>query len=135
VILLDSSGRHGGALSVSEFAVPRLCDLDRPSAVLSAAEWAIACEIDGLATLREVAGRSGIALDDAMERVTRLVQAGLCTMPAVAPAGLGDRQPSTAAASPLPRRLRETGRAAPAPPVRLDTGLLQQILDGLNGLK
>ena len=126
----------------SEFAVPRLCDLNRPSAVLSGADWALACEIDGLATVREVAGRSGIALDDAIERVTRLIRAGLCTIPEAA-ADPGDRQrqqrqqPSAAAAS-LPRRVRETGRAAPGTPpgqVRLDTRLLQQILDGLNARK
>jgi len=132
----------------SEFAVPRLCDLNRPSAVLSGADWALACEIDGLATVREVAGRSGIALDDATERVTRLIRAGLCTIPEAA-ADPGDRQqqrqqrqqrqqPPSAAAAPLPRRVRETGRAAPGTPpgqVRLDTRLLQQILDGLNARK
>ena len=128
----------------SEFAVPRLCDLNRPSAVLSGADWALACEIDGLATVREVAGRSGIALDDAIERVTRLIRAGLCMIPEAA-ADPGDRQqqqqrqqPPSAAAAPLPRRVRETGRAAPGTPpgqVRLDTRLLQQILDGLNARK
>jgi hypothetical protein len=135
VISLDSAGRHGQVLIASEFAVPRLCDLTRPSAVISAAEWAIACEIDGLATVREVAGRSGTALDDAMERVTWLVQAGLCAISGEAAAGLGAPQPSPGA--PLPRRARETpGAAAGAlPRARLDSGLLQQILDGIKALK
>ncbi len=135
MIPLDSRGRPGQALAASEFAVPRLCDLNRPSAVISAAEWAVACEIDGLAMVREVAGRSGTALDDAIERVTRLAQAGLCAISDVAAAGPGDRQPPPG--SPLPRRSRETPRAvAGAPPrARLDAGLLQQILDGLNALR
>jgi hypothetical protein len=115
--------------------VPRLCDLNRPSAVISAAEWAVACEIDGLATVREVAGRSGTAVDDAIERVTRLVQAGLCTISDEAAAGLRDHEPP--AGAPLPRRVRETPVAPPEalPRARLDGGLLQQILDGLNALK
>lgn len=133
MISLYSPGRHDQALAASEFAVPQLCELSSPSAVLGSAEWAIACQIDGLATVGELAGRTGIVLHDAMERVIRLVQAGLCTITAVAAPGRGNWQPPAGAV--LPRRVSETAGAAARPAsVRLDPGLLRRILDGLNSL-
>jgi hypothetical protein len=131
VILLSSLDRHDRALTASEFAVPRLCDLSRSSTVLSSADWAIACRIDGHATVGELARQSGIALHDAMQGVTRLVRNGVCTIGAETVPGHGDRRPS--ADAPLPRRVREAARVA-RPHERPELGLLQQVLDGLRAL-
>ena len=119
----------------NEYAVPRLCDLSRPSVVLGQAEWAIACRIDGLRTVGELASRAGIEVRDAMERVGGLVRSGLCTITATAVPGHGDRRLSAGMAPPLPRRVRDTAPpVTESPAAQLDLGLLRQILDGLRSL-
>jgi hypothetical protein len=133
VILLSSPDRHDRALAASEFAVPRLCDLSRSSAILSSADWAIACRIDGRATVGELARQSGIGLHDAVQRVTRLVRSGVCAIGAEAAPGHGDRWQPADVMAPLPRRVREVPRAV-RPHTRPDLGLLQQVLDGLRAL-
>ena len=59
---------------------PRLCDLSRSWAVLKPELWALAWQIDGRATVRDLAWRNGFALGDSMEWVGALIQAGLCTV-------------------------------------------------------
>ncbi|WP_300609399.1 hypothetical protein [Trebonia sp.] len=116
--------------------MPRLCDLHRPSAVLGSAEWAFACHVDGRATVGELTAASGVTLHDAIELVTRLIRAGLCTIIAVAAPALADGKPAGGAAPPLPRRVRQAvPSVADSLPARPDPGLLRQILDGLNSLK
>ncbi|MCT9928680.1 hypothetical protein N5079_00450 [Planotetraspora sp. A-T 1434] len=59
---------------------PQMSDLRRPLAVVGRAQWMVACGIDGVMTLRELAWRNGSALYDTMENVAGLVRAGLCTL-------------------------------------------------------
>ncbi len=78
-------------------ACPRLCRLTLPGAVVNSEQWAIAWQFDGLATVRDLAWRNGLALYDTMERVGDLVQAGLCTVTPPAMAGtLADPPPDPA---------------------------------------
>ncbi len=134
MIPLNSLDRHDRALTVSEFAVPRLYDLSRSSAILSSADWAIVCRIDGHATVGELARQNGIALHDAIRTVALLVQNGVCAIGAEAPPGYGDRWPPAGVMPPLPRRARERARAARSPGARPDLRLLQQVLNGLKSL-
>jgi len=100
-----------------------LCDLNRTSVVRGRAEWAIAAQIDGRATVGELAGRSGLGLHDALEGVTWLLRSGLCTIGAGRPV------------LPLPRRVRDSGRpAVELLGARPDPRLLQQVLEGLKSL-
>jgi len=59
---------------------PRLSRMTRPSAVVRSEQWEIAWQLDGLATVRDLAWRNGYALYDTLELVGDLVQAGLCTV-------------------------------------------------------
>lgn len=61
---------------------PRLCSLNRPWAVVEHSQWAVACQIDGSATVRELAWRTGLAVCDVAEWVCDLARAGLCTLSA-----------------------------------------------------
>jgi hypothetical protein len=127
-------------LVVGELDVPRLRDLSRPSAVLSGSEWAIACQIDGRVTVRELAGRSGISPRDAIRHVTRLVESGLCAIDAVPPPDPAQRRQSAGLEPPaypepaLPRRRRGTAPPAGPPRALPDLALLEQILNGLQSL-
>ena len=132
--------KYGQGLFVSEFDVPRLCDLNlcdlnRSPAVLGWTEWAIACQIDGRATVGQLAARSGIPVRDAVERVTRLVHGGLCTVDAGAAPGAGGQWPCDDHMPPLPRRVPDATLGTRPPLARPDSGLLKRILDGLNSLE
>ena len=59
---------------------PQLRRMTRPWAVVRSEQWAIAWQLDGLATVRDLAWRNGYALYDTLELVGDLVQAGLCTV-------------------------------------------------------
>jgi len=59
---------------------PQLHRMTRPWAVVRSEQWAIAWQLDGLATVRDLAWRNGYALYDTLELVGDLVQAGLCTV-------------------------------------------------------
>ncbi len=65
---------------------PRLRPMTRPWAVVNRDQWAVAWQLDGLATVRDVAWRNGYALYDTLDQVGDLVQAGLCTV--VPPTGV-----------------------------------------------
>ena len=134
VIPVSSPVRRGQTRFVSEFDIPRLCDLDRSSVVLGRAEWAIACQMDGKASVGRLAGSSGIRVRDAVERVTRLVQSGLCTIDAAAIPDQGSQPPLDDVAVSLPRRMREVPRGVRPPLTRPDIGLLKRIRDGLSSL-
>jgi hypothetical protein len=136
-------------------ARPRLSDLDRPGAVVTRKQWALARRIDGVASVQDLAWDNGFALHDTIEWVAELADRGLCTVPAPAQvSGLPPQSPGSAAdlASTLPRRSRgatlvrpkrKTDRADPAPkpekitpppasPVGLD--VLHELLEGLRRL-
>ena len=61
-------------------AHPRWCDLSHPWAVVRNEQWAVACQSDGVVTVKDLAWRNGFSLCDAMEWVGELVQSGLCTV-------------------------------------------------------
>jgi hypothetical protein len=65
---------------------PQLRPMAHPGAVVTSEQWAVAWQLDGLATVRDVAWRNGYALYDTLEWVGDLVQAGLCTV--VPPTGV-----------------------------------------------
>lgn len=69
-------------LGVPPGARPRLCDLNRRCALVNSGQWIVACTIDGVATVRELAWRHGFALHETIERVGELAGSGLCTLPA-----------------------------------------------------
>jgi hypothetical protein len=89
-------------------ACPQLCRLQLPWAVVKREPWAIAWQLDGLTSVRDLAWRNGFALYDTMQWVGDLVQAGLCTMaPAPAPAS---------ALAPAPAAPAVPGQAPPGDP-------------------
>ena len=61
---------------------PRLSRMTHPWAVVNSEQWAVAWQLDGLATVRDLAWRNGYALYDTLELVGDLVQAGLCQVTA-----------------------------------------------------
>ncbi|MEV0967592.1 hypothetical protein [Microtetraspora glauca] len=61
---------------------PKVSDLRRPLGIVKREQWTVACRIDGVVTLRELAWRNGFALYDTVESVDGLIRAGLCTLPA-----------------------------------------------------
>lgn len=136
-------------------ARPGLSDLDRPGAVVTREQWALAGKIDGATSVQNLAWDNGFALYDTIEWVADLVDQGLCTMRAPAPVSrAGPESPGSAAdlAPPLPRRSRgatltrprrrtdstdplhkpEKIAPRPASPVGLD--VLHKVLDGLRRL-
>jgi hypothetical protein len=112
---------------------PQLHRMTRPWAVVRSEQWAIAWQLDGLATVRDLAWRNGYALYDTLELVGDLVQAGLCTVsPPVAVA-----VPVTAlpAAADSPAAIAEPQAAAPAaaePAPGTDRSLLPQRKPGVS---
>jgi hypothetical protein len=100
--------------------------MTRPWAVVRSEQWAIAWQLDGLATVRDLAWRNGYALYDTLELVGDLVQAGLCTVsPPVAVAVpvtalLAATEPPAVTELPLiaarraPSRRSASSRCAPA---------------------
>src|SRR5260370_13785774 len=70
--------RLSGILEIDGSTLVRLCDLGARTAVLSREQWAIACAVDGVRTVQDLAWQCGLALYEAIEGVGLLVQAGLC---------------------------------------------------------
>lgn len=87
----------------------QLRDLGRPSALLSREQWAIACTIGRGLSAQDLAWQCGLALYEAIEGVSELIQAGMCAVkPAQEPTSAGEqtgplaRWFGTAAAVPVP---------------------------------
>ncbi len=53
-------------------------DLRLPAAVLAPEQWAVACQLDGPASARDLAMRNGAALTETVECLGSLIQVGLC---------------------------------------------------------
>jgi hypothetical protein len=66
-------------------ARPRLCNPGRPWPAASPAEMAVAGQIDGRATVRDLAWRNGLPLHDTVEWIARLIEQDLCAI--TAPSG------------------------------------------------
>jgi hypothetical protein len=82
-----AAGQKAELLARSQTAAdarPLLTSLRRPWAVLSSEQWALAWQIDGRATIKDLAWRNGFALCDTMQWVEDLSQAGLCVIAAAA---------------------------------------------------
>jgi hypothetical protein len=77
---------------IAHTAPVALRDLDRPSAMLTRSQWAIASRVDGALTPRDLARQSGLSLYETITSLGALIRRGLC-----APAGLaspGGDQPA-----------------------------------------
>src|ERR1700727_3067339 len=84
-----------------------LRDLDRPSAMLTRSQWAIASRVDGTLSPRDLARQSGLSLYETIISLGALIRRGLCV-----PAGLASPspgQPAPGASQPAP------GASQPAP--------------------
>ena len=110
---------------------PWLCNPGRPWPA-GPAEVAVAGQIDGRATVRDLAWRNGLALHDTVEWIARLIEQGLCVITAspgdvprarVAPASPGNHAQT--------RRDRQDARPQWATP---DMDVLRQVLNGLKRL-
>jgi hypothetical protein len=91
---------------VAHTAPVTLSDLDRPAAVLTRTQWAIASRVDGTLSPRDLARQSGLSLYETVTSLGALIRRGLC-----APATLG-----SPAVRPVPRPL-----VASAPPAATPT--------------
>ncbi len=111
----------------------RLCDLSRPSAVISRKQWAVACKIGDALSASDLAWRYGLALYEAMDCIGNLVRAGLCApdlsagaaAPAYAPVrmAIGPAVPAPRPSGPAaPPGLAAPVAAAPLPPLPPPTG-------------
>jgi hypothetical protein len=92
---------------------PQLRPMAHPWAVVTSEQWTVAWQLDGLATVRDVAWRNGYALYDTLEWVGDLVQAGLCTV--VPPTGVA---PAVTALPPPPLALPAPVAESPLLPLR-----------------
>ena len=90
-------------------ARPQLSDLRHHGTIVKREQWAVACKINGVATVRELAWRNGFALHDTIEWVGELVEAGLCTLLTSEARTMTDRGVAELASDP------RAGRAAGAP--------------------
>ncbi len=97
---------------VAHTAPIALRDLDRPSAVLTRSQWALASRVDGALTPRDLARQSGLSLYETITSLGALIRRGLC-----APAGLaspgGDQPVPGATVSSVPPAAVPT---TPVPP-------------------
>ncbi len=136
----------------------RLRDLGASSAKLSREQWAVACAIDGIRSVQDLAWTCGLALYDAVECVGHLIQAGVCVPEPAEPAGplaqwFGQEVLSPTAVLPpartdLPHRVPRARQgqpvmSAPVWPAEAPGGddftpaqpeLLRRVLDGLRRL-
>ena len=85
-------------------------DLAAPCAVLTREQWAVACQVGGRATARDLALRSGASLSDTVHCLGSLVQAGLC-----APVWTAERGYAATARGPAPSAAHETTVALAVP--------------------
>ncbi len=141
VLRLDTGSAWAYAVRVGERLVrheiryqarPRLCHPGQPWPAASPDEVAVAGQIDGRATVRDLAWRNGLALHDTVEWIARLIGQGLCAITAppgsvprarVAPGG-----PSSHDHAPGPRQDAQPQWATP------DMDVLRQVLTGLRRL-
>ncbi len=113
-------------------AQPRLCNPGRPWPAASPAEVAVAGQIDGRATVRDLAWRNGLALHDTVEWIARLIEKGLCaiTVPpgSVPTTRVAPASPSSRAQTRRDRRDAQPQWATP------DMDVLRRVLNGLKRL-
>src|SRR6185437_10393046 len=100
---------------------PQLRRMTRPWAVVGSEQGAIAWQLDGLATVRDLAWRNGYALYDTLELVGDLVQAGLCTVSPPVAVAVAVAVPVTALPAPteLPPATQASPATEPSPVIKL----------------
>jgi hypothetical protein len=79
---------------VGHTAPVALSDLDRPSAVLTRNQWAIASRVDGTLSPRDLARQSGLSLYETVTSLGALIRRGLCAPNA--PESPAARRPASA---------------------------------------
>ena len=89
-----------------------LRDLDRPSAVLTRSQWAIASRVDGTLSPRDLARQSGLSLYETIISLGALIRRGLCAPADLASPGAGQPAPGATVSSVPPARAATT----PVPP-------------------
>ena len=89
-----------------------LRDLDRPSAVLTRSQWAIASRVDGTLSPRDLARQSGLSLYETVISLGALIRRGLCAPADLASPGAGQPAPGATVSSVPPARAATT----PVPP-------------------
>jgi hypothetical protein len=110
-------------------ARPRLCNPGRPWPAASPAEMAMAGQIDGRATVRDLAWRNGLPLHDTVEWIARLIDQDLCAITAPSAHVPRARAASAGHAQPLPeRRDAQPQWATP------NMDVLRKVLNGLKRL-
>jgi hypothetical protein len=113
-------------------ARPWLCNPGRPWPAASPAEVTVADQIDGRATVRDLAWRNGLALHDTVEWIARLIEQGLCAITAppgnVSTAGVAPPGPSRHAQTLRDRRDAQPQWATP------NMDVLRRVLNGLKRL-
>jgi len=117
-------GKRFADRSLAPTALVRLRDLGSDTAILTREQWAVSCQISGDTPVANVAARCGIALADAVERISQLMTAGMC-----APVGTGV-QSVTGAPTRIPAQAPRQIKAEQAP----TADLLRQVLNGLRNL-
>jgi hypothetical protein len=89
-----------------------LRDLDRPSAMLTRSQWAIASRVDGTLSPRDLARQSGLSLYETIISLGALIRRGLCAPAGLASPGPGQPAPGATVSSVPPARAATT----PVPP-------------------
>ncbi len=113
-----------------------------PGALVNSGQRTVAGLIDGRTTVSELAWRGGLSLHETMESVGRLVQAGLCVLPARDAVPVVPERPASpgrlaVAECPSPAKLPRRGQpgearaAHQARATPLDLGLLYRVRQGL----
>jgi hypothetical protein len=120
--------RKAAVLDRSQLAVTdqlELRDLARGSVVVSSGQWVVASRIDGLSSIRDLAGSCGVSLHEAIDRVGDLVRTGLCAPVTAEPQGRQGLKVRRTA------ELSQAGARRPAP----DVDQLRRVLEGLRRLR
>jgi hypothetical protein len=146
--LRDAERIAGYGLTPTTVVAP--CDLRAPAAVLTREQWAVACQLSGHTSARDLAARRGAALIGTLDCLGALTRAGLCAPVRVSgrggpsapvpgparrpgpPAGPGPavHLPARYPARDYPGRAQQPGGPGPAP----TPDVLRQVLNGLRKL-
>jgi hypothetical protein len=99
-------------VGIAHTAPIALRDLDRPSAMLTRSQWAIASRVDGTLSPRDLARQSGLSLYETIISLGALIRRGLCAPAGLASPGPGQPAPGATVSSVPPARAATT----PVPP-------------------
>ncbi len=127
---MSSAGQYApGEIAGQLTALARSGASGVPWPAASPAEVAVAGQIDGRATVRDLAWRNGLALHDTVEWIARLIEKSVCA--STAPPGNG---PRTRVAPASPSSHAQTRRDASPQWATPDLDVLRHVLNGLKRL-